>query len=96
MEDWQLTRLLETDSGVQIGGSIVRMNIDAVNGSLHTVDVAPVSVESMQDEGWDNQFVCMQVADRAAWMDLQEVSALIELLQSAREASLRNYEEVFP
>lgn len=98
MEEWQVHRLIETDDETgekcQIGGGLVRMPIAAVNGQLHMIDVSPASVEHMQEEGWDSQFVRLQMADRVVWMELEEVQTLIELLKLAHDASLRNFDKI--
>ena len=100
MEKWRVRRLIETDDETgeksQIGGGIVRMQIGAVNGSLHTIDVSPVSVEEMKEEAWEDQFVRFQVADRVVWMEPEEVQTLIELLNLAHDVSLENYEKARP
>ena len=97
MENWRIHRLIETDEETneksQIGGSIVRMRIGAVNGPLHTIDVSPVLTERMMEETWEDSFVRLQVADRVVWMDLDEVQALVNLLSLAYDASLRNYDK---
>jgi len=98
MEEWRVHKLIETDDETgessEIGGGIVRMRIGAVNGSLHTIDVSPVSVEEMKKETWEDSFVRLQVADRVVWMEPEEVQSLIELLKLARDASLRNHDKV--
>ena len=97
MEKWQVNRLIEKDDKtgekVQIGGGITRMRIGGVNGSLHTIDVSPVSIEKMKEENWEDSFVRMQIADRVVWMDIDEVQTLIELLRLAHDVSLRNFEK---
>lgn len=100
MEEWRVHRLIETDDETgkksQIGGGIVRMRIGAVNGPLHTIDVSPVSVEEMREEGWEDSFVRLQVADRVVWMKPEEVQTFIELLTLALDASQRNYDIANP
>lgn len=100
MEKWRVHRLIETDDETdqqsQIGGGIVRMRIGAVNGSLHTIDVSPVSSEEMKEELWEDSFVRLQVADRVVWMEPEEIQTLIELLKLAHDASLRNYNKAKP
>ena len=95
MEKWRMHRLIETDDETgeksQIGGGIVRMRIGAVNGSLDTIDVSPVSAEEMKEESWEDSFVRLQVADRVVWMEPEEVQTFIELLYLAHDASLRNH-----
>ncbi len=97
MEKWRVHRLIETNDETgkkcQTGGGIVRMQIGAVNGSLHTIDISPVPVEQMREEFWDGQFVRLQMADRVVWMEGEEVQTLIELLKLAHDASLRNYKK---
>ena len=98
MEKWRVHKLMTDETGeeCQIGGGIVRMQIGAVNGSLHTIDVSPVPVERMMEETWDDQFVRLQVADRVVWMEPEEVQTLIELLGLALDASLRNHKKANP
>lgn len=100
MEKWRVHRLIEADDETgeesQIGGGIVRMRIGAVNGSLHTIDVSPVSVEEMKEEFWEDSFVRFQVADRVVWMEPEEVQTLIDLLTLAHDVSLRNYDKARP
>jgi len=100
MEQWRVRRLIETDDETgeksQIGGGIVRMRIGGVNGPLHAIDVSPVSVEEMKEEGWEDSFVRFQVADRVVWMEPEEVQTLIELLSLAHDVSLENYEKARP
>lgn len=96
MEEWRVHRLFEVndENGKKLptGGGMVRMRIGAVNGSLHTIDVSPVSAEDMKEEGWEDSFVRLQVADRVIWMDITEVQTLIDLLVLAHGASLRNHD----
>lgn len=96
LEEWRVHRLIETDDEngkkYPTGGGIVRMRIGAVNGSLHTIEVSPVSVEDMKEEGWEDSFVRLQVADRVVWMEPKEVQTLIDFLVLAHGASLRNYD----
>jgi len=100
MEKWRVHKLIDTNEETgeksQIGGGIVRMQIGAVNGSLHTIDVSPVSVEEMKEESWEDQFVRFQVADRVVWMEPEEVQILIDLLRLAKDVSLENYEKARP
>ncbi len=100
MEKWRVHRLIETDDETgeksQIGGGIVRMRIGGVNGPLDMIDVSPVSVEQMEEDAWEDQYVRFQVADRVVWLDPEEAQTLIELLTLAHDVSLLNYEKARP
>ena len=91
MELWRLHRLYDVDetSGVQtqIGGAIVDMKIGGVNGSLSEISVTPIT-KAEQEEFDTSSFVRMQVADRAVWMEPNEVQTLLELLSMALSHSL--------
>lgn len=95
MEKWRLHKLFEIGEGEekqQIGGAILQMKIGAVNGSLSTIDVIPLSQKEREESG-STAFVKMQVADRVVWMEPDEVEALVELLKLAHDASLKNVRE---
>jgi len=95
MKEHRRCRLFHTsensDERTEIGGAITRMRIGAVNGSLHTIHVTPVSTEEMKEEMWEDSFVSLQVADRMVYLDQDEVDAMIELLEMARMRSSRNF-----
>jgi len=96
MEKWQIHKLIETDEQgeeFQIGGAIHRLRINAINGSLHEVSVAPVSVEEIEAGLVDGQFVRVQIADRLVMLEPDEVEELLRLFQLAYNAALQNYQK---
>ncbi len=80
----------ETGERVEIGGAIARMQISAVNGSLHEIQVSPISAEDMENERWDCQLVRLQVADRVVFMEEEEATCLIQLLETALKVGVKN------
>ena len=72
MEKWRVHKLIdtneETGEKLEIGGGIVRMQIGAVNGSLHTINVSPVSVER-DERGVLGRSICSFPSGRPGGLD---------------------------
>jgi len=97
MEESQVVRMFDKEPNGNerpLGGAIVRLPVATAVGQLNELEVSPAEVEQIQEDFWGDQLVCLKLADRRVWLDEQEVTTLITLLEISLTAARQNLEKV--
>ncbi|MGA3292033.1 MAG: hypothetical protein ABSC49_02685 [Candidatus Microgenomates bacterium] len=94
MEAWQFRSLIEKNDETHeeriLGGAIDHLSVVTAEGQLDVLEITPADIDQIKEENWNNQYVCLKLADRRIWFDEEEVKTVISLLKTAIKAAKQN------